>query len=129
MYCVRIRNKRHAAYLCEQTNQVKYCPVHADNPALVWVVEENGTCQRLRNQVTGNYLALEHQYPHVESIPIEADWQSANWYLERVDEAYLIRSAWRTWQFLHIAVLDGFVQYGGTVLDEVSAHWVLEVVE
>jgi len=128
--CVRIRSKRYGAYLHEVGEQVKYCPLDGAAVDQQWIVEEFLGSQRIRNRLTGHYLTIQHQYPHVESIAIEDGWISAQWQLEKAGEGgTLIRSVWRPWQFLHIQVLDGYVQYGGAGINRENALWVLEAVE
>lgn len=124
---VRIRNQRYAAYLFEHANQVKYCGLEGGKAGLEWLVEASDAGQHLKNCSTGHYLTIEHQLPHVESIPVAAKLPGACWQLERVEpDTYVIRSAWRTWQLLQIGVLDGYLQYGGTVIDPQAARWKLE---
>ena len=127
---MRIRNQRYGAYLREVGEQVKYCQGESGAADQHWIVEEFLGSQHIRNRLTGHYLTIQHQFPHVESISIEDSWISAQWHLEKVaDGGTLIRSVWRPWQFLHIQVLDGYVQYGGSGINRENALWVLEIVE
>jgi hypothetical protein len=124
---VRIRNKQYGSYVYEANNQVKYCSSTDANTACYWRMEDlGGGHKRFANKVTGNYISIEHQYPCVESIPVRDCWQSACWTLEPVVDGYLIRSVWHNWHILHIDVLDGYVQYGGALLNQTGAVWVLD---
>src|SRR5258708_18969258 len=128
--CVRIGSKRYGVYLHEVREQVKYCELDAGVADQQWIVEEFLGSRRIRNRLSGHYMTIQHQFPLVESISIEDNWVSAQWHLEKAaDGCTLIRSVWRPWQFLHIQVLDGYVQYGGAGINRENALWVLEAVE
>ena len=127
---VRLKNKWQGVYLYESANQVRYGTPAASDTSSHWLIEDFQGSKRIKNRATANYMAIEHLYDAVESIPVQDTWLSARWTIEDAPAAgyKVIRSAWRTWEALHIENLHGYAQHGDINTSWDSPQWLIEPV-
>ncbi len=125
---VRIKNKWQGTYLYEADNQVKYGTPAASDQASHWLIEDFQGSKRIKNQATGNYLAIEHLYDYVESIPAQDSWMSARWAFENAPTPgyTIIRSVQHNREVMHIQNLRGYAQHGTIPASDGSTQWLLE---
>lgn len=125
MPLVRIQNVESGTYLTEQDG-LAVLTQDPSAPAALWGLETYQGSQRLQNQSSGHYLAIENLKAEVEIIPIQPDWMSPRWSLEGDPAAgpVIIRNVWHNWQVLYVK--DGLVRYERVSIEADNARWVLE---
>ena len=79
---VRIKNAETGGYLYEKDGQAQLGDVPASDATSLWNVEDYQGAKRIRNQASGNYLAIENLKEYVEIIPIKPEWMSPRWVMD-----------------------------------------------
>ncbi|MBJ6361368.1 S-layer homology domain-containing protein [Paenibacillus sp. GCM10012307] len=144
---VRLKNKANGNYLYEVTEtgdelgKLKYEALPETDQRSVWYLERTGdgpTSVRLKNLVTGHYVAMEHVGLDVEQdappqqIIAQGDicpcWGSAKWLMEPgVEEGLtILKSGWAS--HLLYADEEGFTKVSKLVAESDSAQFIVEPV-
>ena len=123
---VHLKNAATGTYLAE-IDGVAVLLADAHDETAVWVIEDYQGSKRIRNQASGNYLAIENLQEYVEVIPIVADWMSPRWTIEGepAEGEIVLRNVWHNWQVLYVNEA-GQVHYERVPTTEANARWLLQ---
>lgn len=124
---VRIKNAESGGYLYEKDGQAALGDIPASDAASLWSVENYQGAKRLKNEASGNYLAIENLKDYVEVLPIQPEWMSPRWVFDGdpANGSIVIRNLWHNWQVLYMKD-DGNVHYERVPTTADNARWFLE---
>lgn len=125
---IQIRSSLNGQYLYENASSVVlYGDVDASNGYSHWILETTDGKTRVKNRVTGHYLAVNGDYRYVESVAASASNPAAQWALEAAADGASVRirslDGSMNDEYIHVNSSAGYAERGLLPVSYGSLSW------
>ncbi|OBZ16033.1 S-layer homology domain-containing protein [Bacillus sp. FJAT-26390] len=128
---IRIKNKANGQFLYENNGGiVLYGALAESNGYSHWIIESDGGAQRLKNRVTGHYMAMSGDYAFIESKQADVADVASRWAVENSASGaeYFIRSLNGKYndELIHVQNNAGYAERGLYPTSFGTVQWTFE---